>query len=222
MPIFNFLIDKGVRIFLIAKPPDDQKAAMKDMAKTGLKQLEKIGVVVLPIAGVHEKVAVIDRKVLYEGSLNILSQRDSKEMMRRFKGKETAKQILTFLKFDKNVGSLGENNLLHCEVCTDPGSWYWTQKTRYGNVWTFCLTGIHSPNKPPKTKEDRQTRKKEITKTRQVINLNAEGIPICPIHGTATLLKRGPYGEFYGCSQHKECRYAVSKTKVDKLAHAKS
>ena len=189
---------------------------MREMAKTEIKQLEKIGVIVLPLVGVHEKVAMIDRKVLYSGSLNILSQRDSTELMHRFKGSNVAKQMATFLKLDKNIGPLGENNIKHCEVCTEPGSWYWTQKGRFG-IWTFCLTGMHAPNKPPKTKEDRKIRKEAISKTRQTINLNASGVPICPVHNIATALKRGPFSEFYGCPQHKECDYAVSKAKVDKL-----
>lgn len=221
-PIFNFLIDKGVRIFLQTKPIEDHKGTMQEMAKAELPQLEKIGVVVLPMKGLHEKVAIIDRAVTYEGSLNILSQNDSTELMRRFKGENTALQMSSFLKIDKNIGALGENNLKHCEVCTDVGAWYWTQKTRFGNMWTFCLTGIHSPNKPPKTQKDRATRQAQISKTRQIINLNSKGIPICPVHNIETVLRRGPFGEFYGCTQHRECRYAVNKAKVDKLRHAKA
>lgn len=216
-PMFNFLIEKGVRIFLITKPPDTHKDAMRDVAKSELTQLEKIGVTVLPIIGMHEKVAIIDRKLIYVGSLNILSQRDSRELMHRFRGNNVANQLTNFLKIDKNIGPLGENNLKHCEVCTAPGSWYWTQKGRYG-VWTFCLTGTHAPNKQPKTQEDRKKRKAAISKIRQTINLNADGIPVCPVCGTTCVLKRGPFSEFYGCREHD---YAVSKSKVDKLRIAR-
>jgi hypothetical protein len=219
-PYFNLLIGRGVRIFLITKPPDSFKDAMKEMSKRELKEFERIGVVVLPIMGVHEKVALIDRKVLYDGSLNILSQRDSTELMHRFKGSNVAKQMAGFLRIDKNIGPLGENNLKRCEVCSETGSWYWTSKSVYG-FWTHCLTGSHSAGKPPKTKEDRQQRLKKISSVRKTVTLNAKNIPVCPVHGIATVLKRGPFGELYGCPQHRECHFAVSKAKVDKMVNAK-
>jgi superfamily I DNA and/or RNA helicase len=217
--IFNNLRLRGVQIFVITRPSEEHDGNLREMSEKVIRSMEKMGITVLPIRGyTHEKVAVIDRKILYVGSLNILSQRESHEIMHRIGGKKglVAKQYMQFLKLDKNIGEIGQSKLKHCEVCTEPGSWYWTAKSRFG-MWTFCLTGMHSPNKPPKPKRTKQDRVDERTKKRNVINLDANGIPICPVHGIKTVIKKGYWGEFYGCPKYKECDYAVPLKKVEKL-----
>jgi hypothetical protein len=46
---------------------------------------------------------MIDRKILWEGSLNIFSQTNSREIMRRFEDKETALETFEFLKLGKFI-----------------------------------------------------------------------------------------------------------------------
>ncbi len=61
-----------------------------------------MGVQVLLCSGNHHrKLAIIDRKILWEGSLNILSQVRSREIMRRIEGKELAIQMFKFLRLEK-------------------------------------------------------------------------------------------------------------------------
>lgn len=43
------------------------------------------------------KIAVIDGRILWEGSLNILSQGNSREVMRRIESEELTKQMVRFL-----------------------------------------------------------------------------------------------------------------------------
>ena len=47
--------------------------------------------------GHHRKLAIIDRSILYEGSLNILSQNDSLEIMQRIEPEELARQMIDFM-----------------------------------------------------------------------------------------------------------------------------
>ena len=76
---------------------------MQYYSEKEIERLSKLGVKVLPFVGkIHRKIAIIDRKILWEGSLNILSQNDSREIMRRFDGASSAQQMMTFLKLDKN------------------------------------------------------------------------------------------------------------------------
>jgi hypothetical protein len=49
----------------------------------------------------HRKLAILDREILWEGSLNILSQSRSREIMRRIKEKKYAQEMFNFL----NLGS---------------------------------------------------------------------------------------------------------------------
>lgn len=60
---------------------------------------EVLGVhVLLCVGNHHRKLAILDKKVLWEGSLNILSQTHSREIMRRIENEELTMQMFNFLK----------------------------------------------------------------------------------------------------------------------------
>ena len=49
--------------------------------------------------GIHQKVAIIDDRICWEGSLNILSFANSRELMRRFESRIEAQAIWDNLRF---------------------------------------------------------------------------------------------------------------------------
>jgi hypothetical protein len=51
----------------------------------------------------HRKLAIIDRKVLWEGSLNILSQTKSREIMRRIENETLALEMFEFLRLERFI-----------------------------------------------------------------------------------------------------------------------
>jgi hypothetical protein len=53
------------------------------------------------MGGHHRKLAIIDRRLLWEGSLNMLSQNDSCEIMRRIESNSLATQMIHFARLDK-------------------------------------------------------------------------------------------------------------------------
>lgn len=63
--------------------------------------LQALGVLVLYADSHHRKLAIIDGHVLYEGSLNILSQSSSCEVMRRIESELIASQMLRFLRIER-------------------------------------------------------------------------------------------------------------------------
>lgn len=221
LPVFRHVQNKGVRIFVMTRAAHEQSGNMVEQSEKSLRLLESNGIVVLPLPGkVHQKFGIIDRTVMWEGSLNILSQRDSSETMRRITGPATVKQFMEFHRLEKNLGELGTNSLVHCEVCKEPGSYYWTSKSRFG-YWTFCLTGKHSPGKPPKTKADTQKYQADKTaqqetaaKLRKQIALNSSGKPLCPIHKRVLLEKKGRFGEYWECALVKECYCRANKKQL--------
>ena len=206
-PIFEHLINKGIKIFILTRQPKEHDCAMKCQATVEIKNFEDMGITVLPFIGrVHRKLAIIDRVILWEGSLNILSQRDSHEIMRRFEGKETAQQIMTFLKLDKNLGKIGENKLQRCEFCQEPGAWYWTDKNRYG-LWTSCLVGRHKLGAEPRSREEIIKIKRQVRTLRNAKKeMTSEGAPICPKHDLAMIKRKGPWGQFWGCPKYPVCK----------------
>jgi len=213
-PIFEHLINKGIKIFILTRQPKEHDPTMRYQATDEIKNFESMGITVLPFIGyVHRKLAIIDRGILWEGSLNILSQRDSHEIMRRFEGKETAQQVMIFLKLDKNLGKIGENKLQRCEFCRGSGAWYWTDKSIYGGLWTFCLIGGHKLGAEPKSKEEIIKIKKEIRKSRKAKKeTTTEGVPIWkgtpqkPHMPLQMIERKGPFGQFWGCPKYPVCK----------------
>jgi phosphatidylserine/phosphatidylglycerophosphate/cardiolipin synthase-like enzyme len=104
LPIFRKLIRRKVRIIINTKPPEEQDAEYVWRAEECTALLQKLGVEVLITGGHHRKLAIIDRQILYEGSLNILSQNDSCEVMRRIYSEQLAVQMINFIGISKFIG----------------------------------------------------------------------------------------------------------------------
>ena len=101
-PILHRLLAKGVKIYILTRDPREHEEGMEFQSEDEIRYCEQLGVQVLLCAGNdHRKLAILDRKVLWEGSLNILSQTHSREIMRRMEGEEIALQMFNFLKLSK-------------------------------------------------------------------------------------------------------------------------
>ena len=100
-PILSRLIRRGVAVVINTKPVEEQNALLRNMAYEGIAKLQDIGVRVIVTAGHHRKLAIIDDDIIWEGSLNILSQNDSCEIMRRICSKQMTSQMLRFLNLDR-------------------------------------------------------------------------------------------------------------------------
>lgn len=206
-PIFEHLILKSIKVFVLTRHPDEHNKSMFGQAQQQIERLEKLGLTVLPFRSrVHEKFATIDRKILWQGSLNILSQTESEEVMYRTLGKQITEQILTFQKLDKNIGKIGDNKLERCTFCKEPGAWYWTDKGRFG-YWKFCLIRSHKYGVAPKSDREIREKREKIKKLSQSKKkVTKEGVPICPEHDIPMALKKGPFGQFWGCEKYPFCR----------------
>lgn len=100
-PIFERLVYSGVRVYVVTRDPREHSETMEEQSEVEIRRFEALGVQVLLCTGNHHrKLAILDRQVLWEGSLNILSQAKSREIMRRIESKEVATEMFTFLKFD--------------------------------------------------------------------------------------------------------------------------
>ena len=104
VPIFSKLVRHGVKVVINTKPFEEHDALLQDMSHESVGMLQDIGVQVLMTVGHHRKLAIIDDTILWEGSLNILSQNDSCEMMRRIYSEDAIKQMLRFLHLDRFYG----------------------------------------------------------------------------------------------------------------------
>jgi len=104
IPIFNNLLAKGVRIYVMTRDPKEHDENMEYQSEDAIRTFEIIGVqVLLCIGNHHRKLAILDRKTLWEGSLNILSQNKSREIMRRIESEELAIQMFEFLRLGRFI-----------------------------------------------------------------------------------------------------------------------
>ena len=100
-PIFKGILDRGIKIHIITRDPVDHDETFRHQATNEILGLAEMGVNVVLLKGNHHrKLAIIDRKISWEGSLNILSQSNSKEIMRRIESKRQAEILIRFLKLD--------------------------------------------------------------------------------------------------------------------------
>ena len=97
LPVFRRLTRKGVRVRINTRNPRHHDRELQIQAWQSIKQLRGVGVKVKFYDDMrHRKLAVIDKTILWEGSLNILSQSYSKEVMRRTVSTELANQMIKF------------------------------------------------------------------------------------------------------------------------------
>lgn len=104
LPIFGKMRSRGIRITVVTRDPAVHDAPFDMQAQRAVDELLDIGAQVVYMGGHHRKIAIIDRKTLWEGSLNILSQNDSCEIMRRIESEVLATQMIGFTKLGKFLG----------------------------------------------------------------------------------------------------------------------
>lgn len=101
-PAFQKLVDRGVKVYVVTRDPKEHQSPYREQSELEIRHFEQIGIQVLICKGNHHrKLAIIDRKILWEGSLNILSQLKSREIMRRIEGKQHAMEMFNYLKLGR-------------------------------------------------------------------------------------------------------------------------
>jgi phosphatidylserine/phosphatidylglycerophosphate/cardiolipin synthase-like enzyme len=103
LPIFRVLVKRGVQLVINTKPLGEHELDYEWQVEQAITELQRLGATVLFTGGHHRKLAVVDKSILYEGSLNILSQNDSCEIMRRIYSEQLANQMLAFLHLEKFI-----------------------------------------------------------------------------------------------------------------------
>jgi phosphatidylserine/phosphatidylglycerophosphate/cardiolipin synthase-like enzyme len=103
LPTLQKLKARKVRIVINTRDPHEHDEGYhREDAHRAVAKLQHMGVHVLYTGGHHRKLVVIDRKILYEGSHNVLSQNNSSEVMRRIESAQLAWQMIRFVELDKH------------------------------------------------------------------------------------------------------------------------
>lgn len=100
-PVFRKLLGRNVKIYVMTRDPREHTLEYEQQSEVEIQQMEAEGIqVLLCIGNHHRKLAIIDREILWEGSLNILSQIRSREFMRRLEGGGFAVDLFHFLGYE--------------------------------------------------------------------------------------------------------------------------
>lgn len=100
--IFKKLLSRGTKIYVITRDPGEHQKTYMIESEQVVQRFEQVGIQTLICPGNHHrKLAIIDKTILWEGSLNILSQNNSREIMRRIYSTKIAEKMILFLKLNK-------------------------------------------------------------------------------------------------------------------------
>ena len=101
MPVLNSLFRRGVQVVVNTKPFEELDGYLCQQSIAAIEELQSIGVRVLFTVGHHRKLVIIDDRITWEGSLNVLSQYDSCEIMRRIDSVDITIQTIRHLRLDR-------------------------------------------------------------------------------------------------------------------------
>lgn len=102
MDHFRTMRERGIEIRIYTRPKSQQTGEMVNQVDIVIEQLRGIGVTMIERRIMHQKVAILDNAIAWEGSLNIVSHRDTGEQMRRFEGQSCIEEIIRNLELDED------------------------------------------------------------------------------------------------------------------------
>jgi hypothetical protein len=127
LPLLKDAVDRGVRVTVFVRDPNDALQKKPHFAQA-LANLRAVVPNVVEVNVEHEKVVVIDERIVLWGSLNSLSQRRSRELMTTAHGHYWARRVLTHLHAEEF------SRPPRCRACNGQqidlrrngsGTWYW-------------------------------------------------------------------------------------------------
>ncbi len=103
--VFQRLLHNNIRIHIVTREPSEHETELfRYQATNEILKYSDMGIKFILLNGFHHrKLAIIDRKILWEGSLNILSQTNSLEIMRKTAEIKEVKKMMDFLNYSKII-----------------------------------------------------------------------------------------------------------------------
>lgn len=200
--LFRQRILDGVRIRCVTRPPQYNGSISPERGKEALDALEGIGAIVDCRKDIHQKIVIVDNRIVWFGSLNPLSHtaKTDEVMMRTLApgfASELARQVsIRAAKRDGDDGSASaqaENP--RCAECGSRTFYLWSNRRRRPFFVCEDECGWVQDATSGPARRPRQS----STDVRP-----ANGPP-CPKCGHATRRRQGPYGTFFGCSRYPKC-----------------
>lgn len=103
LPLLSDLKTNRVKVVINTRDPKEHEGFMKIDAQHALSSLLELGIQVIFTKNLHRKLVILDRATVWEGSLNVLSQKNSQEIMRRSQSSSLAWKMIHITGLDKKI-----------------------------------------------------------------------------------------------------------------------
>ena len=204
---FRVALQRGVTIRIVTRPSAEFGGSSEEETEDAIDQLRDLGITIDLRARMHEKVAFIDNRILWLGSLNILSHRDTSECMVRLTGETLCKQLFEFISTPSGRKDEArdpcESENPPCPNCNAPttlkngrfGIYFECVKECGGKVDLRRQRGQRKGSGPRRHRSEKRGGKQKNARP-------------CPQQGcNGQLVQRnGLFGAFLGCSNYPRCR----------------
>ncbi|MBK8979638.1 MAG: AAA family ATPase [Planctomycetes bacterium] len=189
-PSLRALVARRVTIRIMCRPPHQNGSMDERDSRATLDALEKMGVIVDCCKGSHQKLIVIDGRVTWFGSLNVLSfNAGTSEAMLRYEDVGLATMLLESVAF--RPGSLKKEGPWNprCPECQ--ARTFFAREAKFGPYWQ-C---------------ERRCGWSCSADRFQVFAEAPPGgeVPNCPECGEPMRRRAGQFGAFWGCSNYPRC-----------------
>ncbi len=87
-------INNDTKLIVLTRPSSDIREKDRQMHMDLIEVIQATGVIVIQKAGIHQKVAIIDQRVVWYGSINLLSFGSSEESIMRLESVNIANELL--------------------------------------------------------------------------------------------------------------------------------
>jgi len=202
-------VARGVRVRVVTRPAEEFGDGGTVEVAELVRGLRGLGVAVDLRARMHEKVAILDGRVLWHGSLNILSHRDTSESMLRLESPAACLQLGRFLsppagRREEDAPAFDTAANPQCPNCGVPtvlndgpyGIWFECEAPACGGK----VDARRRRTRPDTSRTPRGGRRDGATETARAP---------CPEPGCGGTLRQrnGRFGPFLGCSNYPNCRH---------------
>ncbi len=87
-------LDKGIRTIVVTRPAEDFKAKDRRALQQILEELKTSGISVVIKSNIHQKFAIVDQKIVWYGSINLLSYGTAQESIMRIESSNIANELI--------------------------------------------------------------------------------------------------------------------------------
>ena len=197
-PVLSTLTARNVTVDVYARPQYQQPESIREHYSQVERGLSSVGAFLHARVGMHEKVGILDNRILWHGSLNILSHNDTRESMLRFESTELIAELVTELELKPTVVGRTEPTAQSVEIATSPACPICTEK-----MLPFVDAGMWLCVRSPECSGSLQLTPALIKPENQLTEVKI----VCPVCGEPLNVTRGVFLRAACSSQ--ECGFSL-------------